>query len=90
MNSKIVIDEAVLYSIFEQESRRIVGTCLKRIEIPMKLKEEAHQEIILNKEELENAKAQIKNILHESLRVLKSMIVMNGKESVRLTNRDTK
>jgi hypothetical protein len=71
MKNKIVMDENLLHKIFEDESKRIVGTCLKRFE--------THS----NPEEQKRA---IKDVLYENLRVLRDMIIAYGKEAINLTN----
>lgn len=69
MDIKIILTEEKLKRIFEQESSRIVGTCLKRFETHV--------------DPIEQKKA-IKDVLYENLRVLRDMIIANGKESIRL------
>jgi hypothetical protein len=72
MEIKITLTENELKSIFEQESKRIVGTCLHRFE--------SHS----NPEEQKKA---IKDVLYENLRVLRDMIILNGKEGIRLEHK---
>jgi len=86
MDNKIKIEESILNQIIDNEARKLVGTCLKRIEIPVEIKIKEGKEIILNKEELENLKSQLKNLIYESLRTLRDIIRINGKESINLTN----
>lgn len=83
--SKITLTEGILNEIIDQEARKLVGTCLKRIEIPMEIKVKEGKEVILNKEELENIKAQLKNLIYESLRTVRDMVRISGKEPIRLT-----
>jgi len=73
MEIKIIITENLLKQIFEQESKRIVGTCLHRFE--------SHS----NPEEQKKA---IKDVLYENLRVLRDMIILNGKEGIKLTKKE--
>ena len=68
----IIIDEQLLNIIFQQESSKLVGKCLKRFELSD------------NKEEI---KKQIRELLYEGLRDIKDIIIINGKESIRLTNK---
>ena len=69
MDIKIILTETQINQIFEQESKRIVGTCLKRFET--------------HSNPIEQKKA-IKDVLYEMLRVLRDMLIINGKESIRL------
>ncbi len=85
MDSRLKISEETLNYIIDQEAKKLVGTCLKRIEIPLEIKEKEGKELILNKEELENVKSQLKNLIYESLRTIRDMIRINGKEAVSLT-----
>jgi len=71
MEIKIIISEEQLKNIFEQESKRIVGTCLHRFESHTDPNEQ---------------KKAIKDVLYENLRVLRDFIIINGKESISLTN----
>jgi len=68
----IIIDEQLLNIIFQQESSKLVGKCLKRFELSD------------NKEEI---KKQIRELLYEGLRDIKDIIIINGKESIRLTKK---
>jgi len=86
MDNRLKITEETLNKIIEQEARKLVGTCLKRIEIPIDIKIKEGKEIILNKEELENVKAQLKNLIYESLRTIRDMIRINGKDSIIVIN----
>jgi hypothetical protein len=81
---KLQIDETTLITIFSEESKKIVGTCLKRFDIPMEIKKTTGKDVILNEEELENLKSQLKNLLYESLRTLQTIIKMNGKYPIKL------
>jgi hypothetical protein len=85
MDNKLKISEEVLNQIIEQESKKLVGTCLKRIEIPLEIKSKEGKELILNEKDLENLKAQLKNLIYESLRTIRDMVRINGKESISLT-----
>jgi hypothetical protein len=69
MENKINLSEKLLRQIFQQESSRIVGTCLKRFEI--------HSNS-------EDQKKAIKEALYENLRVLQDMIIAYGKEAINL------
>jgi hypothetical protein len=71
LDIKIIISEEQLRNIFDQESKRIVGTCLKRFESHINPTDQ---------------KAAIKDVLYENLRVLRDMIIINGKEAINLTN----
>ena len=84
-DTRIKIDEGTLDYIIKQESIKLVGTCLKRIEIPLEIKEKTGEKLVLNKKELENVKSQQKNLIYESLRALRDMIRINGKEPINLT-----
>jgi hypothetical protein len=75
MNSKIILDEQTIYAIFEQESKRIVGTCLHRFETHTTPEEQ---------------KKAIKDVLYENLRVLRDMVIINGKDSIHLVSNDKK
>jgi hypothetical protein len=85
MENLLKLSEATLNEIFDQEARKLVGTCLKRIEIPIEIKIKEGKEVIFNKEELENIKAQLKNLIYESMRTVRDMVRISGKESIRLT-----
>jgi hypothetical protein len=85
MDNRLKISEEILNLIFEQEAKKLVGTCLKRIEIPLEIKEKQRKELILNYEELENVKSQLKNLIYESLRTIRDIIRINGKDSISLT-----
>jgi len=71
MDTKIIINESLLRQIFDQESKKIVGICMKRFEI--------HNNP-------EDQKKAIKEVLYESLRNILDIIVLNGKEGISLTN----
>jgi hypothetical protein len=71
MNIKIIVDESLLRQIFDQESKKVVGICMKRFEI--------HNNS-------EDQKKAIKEVLYESLRNILDIIILNGKESISLTN----
>jgi hypothetical protein len=90
MDNKIKLTEETLNQIIDNEARKLVGTCLKRIEIPIEIKIKEGKEVILNKEELENLKAQLKNLIYESLRTIRDIIRITGKESINLTNTKSK
>jgi len=87
MDIKIILTEGLLNIIFDQESKKIVGTCLKRIEIPLEVKIKEGKDQVLNKEDLENLKAQIKNLIYESLHNIKDILILNGKEGINLKNK---
>jgi len=70
MNPKIIIDESLLRQIFEQESKKIVGICMKRFEI--------HNNP-------EDQKKAIKEALYENLRNILDILIINGKEGISLT-----
>jgi len=86
MDNRLKLTEETLNQIIDQEARKLVGTCLKRIEIPIDIKIKEGKEIILNKEELENVKAQLKNLIYESLRTIRDTVRTVGKEAIQLTN----
>lgn len=73
MDAKLKITEETLNTIIDQEARKTVGIILKRYEF------------IEDKEVL---KKEIKEILYEAFRNLRDMIRINGKESIRLVNKD--
>jgi hypothetical protein len=73
MESKISLSEFLLNQIFQQESSKLVGKCLKRFELSD------------NKDEI---KKQVKEILYEGLRDIKDFIIAYGKESIHLINKD--
>lgn len=81
---KLQLDEMTLMAIFNEEAKKIVGVCLKRFDIPMEIKKNNGKEVVLNEEELENLKSQLKNLLYESLRNLQTIIKMNGKYPIKL------
>ena len=70
MENKINISENLLNQIFQQESRKICGTIMKRYEI------------IEDKEVL---KKEIKELIYEAYRNLRDIIIMYGKDSINLT-----
>jgi len=70
MENKISLSESLLNQIFQQESSKLVGKCLKRFELSD------------NKEEI---KKQVKEILYEGLRDIKDYIITYGKEAINLT-----
>ncbi len=74
MNPKIIIDENLLRQIFDQESKKVVGICMKRFEI--------HSNP-------EDQKKAIKEALYENLRNLLDMLLLN-KEAINLTNTKSK
>ena len=61
----IIIDESLLKYILDQQSKNIVGKCMKRFELST------------NKEEI---KVQIKELLYEFSRDLKSQILSSSKK----------
>ena len=70
MENKINISENLLNQIFQQESSKLVGKCLKRFEISD------------NKDEI---KKQVREILYEGLRDIKDYLITYGKDSINLT-----
>jgi len=70
MENKISLSESLLNQIFQQESSKLVGKCLKRFELSD------------NKDEI---KKQVKEILYEGLRDIKDYIITYGKEAINLT-----
>lgn len=70
MENKISLSESLLNQIFQQESSKLVGKCLKRFELSD------------NKDEI---KKQVKEILYEGLRDIKDYITTYGKEAINLT-----
>jgi len=70
MDTRIKIEENVLRYIFEQESKKIVGICMKRFEI--------HNNP-------EDQKKAIKEVLYENLRNILDLLIINGKEAINLT-----
>jgi len=73
MEIKVIISESLLNYIFQQESQKLVGKCMKRFELS---------------DDKEEIKKQIKEILYEGLRDIKDIIVLNGKEAVKLTRKE--
>ena len=71
MDTRLKIEEQVLNYIMDQESKKIVGKCMKRFELSN------------NKDEI---KSQVKELLYEFMRDLRDMIRVNGKEAINLTN----
>jgi hypothetical protein len=71
MDTRIKIEENILKYIFEQESKKIVGICMKRFEI--------HNNP-------EDQKKAIKEALYENLRNILDLLIINGKEGISLTN----
>jgi hypothetical protein len=88
VDNRLKLTEETLNYIIDNEARKLVGTCLKRIEIPIEIKVKEGKEVILNKEELENIKSQLKNLIYESLRTIRDIIRINGKDSISLTIKD--
>ena len=73
MDNRLKISEEALNYIIDQESKKIVGKCMKRFELSE------------NKDEI---KAQVKELLYEFMRDLRDMIRVNGKESIKLTRKE--
>jgi hypothetical protein len=71
MDTRIKIEENIIKYIFEQESKKIVGICMKRFEI--------HNNP-------EDQKKAIKEALYENLRNILDLLIINGKEGISLTN----
>jgi len=71
MDNKLKLSEETLNYIIDQESKKIVGKCMKRFELSE------------NKEEI---KSQVKELLYEFMRDLRDLIRINGKEGISLTN----
>ena len=71
MDNKLKISEETLNQIIDQESKKIVGKCMKRFELSD------------NKDEI---KSQVKELLYEFMRDLRDLIRVSGKESINLTN----
>jgi hypothetical protein len=70
MDNKLKISEETLNYIMDQESKKIVGKCMKRFELSD------------NKEEI---KSQVKELLYEFMRDLRDTLRINGKEGISLT-----
>jgi hypothetical protein len=70
MNNNILLNEELLHYILDQEARSIVGKVCKRFELSD------------NKDEI---KIQVKELLYESIRDIKKLLIINGKESISLT-----
>ena len=73
MDTRLKIDENTLNYICQKEANKIVGKCMKRFELT------DNKEII---------KAEIKELLYEFMRDLRDLLVINGKESINLINKD--
>jgi len=71
MDTRIKIEENTLRYIFDIEAKKIVGICMKRFEI--------HNNP-------EDQKKAIKEALYENLRNILDLLIINGKESINLTN----
>lgn len=71
MDTRIKVDENLLRQIFDLESKKIVGICMKRFEI--------HSNP-------EDQKKAIKEAIYENLRNILDILIINGKEAVSLTN----
>ena len=84
------LTENQVEEIIKEESKKLVGTCLKRIEIPMEIKESSGKECVLNKEELQNLKSQLKNLVYESMRNIKDIFLRTAKNNcdILLINKD--
>lgn len=74
MDTKIKIEEKLLRYIFDIESKKLVGVCMKRFEI--------HNNP-------EDQKKAIKEALYENLRNILDLLIINGKEAITLINKDT-
>ena len=70
MDIKIILTENLLNLIFDQESKKIVGKCMKRFELT---------------DDKELIKKEIKELLYECLRDIKDILLLN-KEGINLTN----
>jgi len=75
MNSKITLTESFIHNLFQNESSKICGKCMKRFELSD------------NKEEI---KKQIRELIYEFMRDLRDNIIVCGKESIHLTNIESK
>jgi len=75
MNPKIIINENLLRYIFDAEAKTIVGICMKRFEIH---------------DNPDDQKKAIKEALYENLRNILNLIIINGKESIYLENKNDK
>jgi len=75
MNIKIILDEQLLKYIFDVESKKLVGICMKRFEIH---------------DNPEDQKKAIKEALYENLRGLLQILIYNGKENLLLTPKKEK
>lgn len=73
MDTRLKIDENTLNYICQKEASKIVGKCMKRFEIT------DNKDII---------KAEVKELLYEFMRDLRDILVINGKESINLINKD--
>ena len=73
MEIKIITSESLLNYIFQQESQKLVGKCMKRFELS---------------DDKEEIKKQVKEILYEGLRDIKDIIILNGKESIKLQKKE--
>jgi hypothetical protein len=72
MDIKIILTEGLLNTIFDQESKKIVGKCMKRFELT---------------DDKELIKREIKELLYECLRDIKDILLLN-KESIKLTRKE--
>jgi hypothetical protein len=72
MDIKIILTESLLNLIFDQESKKIVGKCMKRFELT---------------DDKELIKKEVKELLYECLRDIKDMLLLN-KESIKLTKKE--
>jgi hypothetical protein len=73
MDNKLKIDENVLIFICQKEANKIVGKCMKRFELS---------------NDKEAIKVEIKELLYEFMRDLRDILVINGKDSINLINKD--
>ena len=72
MDIKIILTESLLNTIFDQESKKIVGKCMKRFELT---------------DDKELIKKEIKELLYEALRDIKDILLLN-KEAIKLTKKE--
>jgi hypothetical protein len=70
MKNNIIIEESLLRNLVDMESRKICGIIMKRYEII---------------EDKEILKKETKELIYEAYRNLRDMIILYGKESIRLS-----